>query len=250
MSGHSKWSTIKHKKAATDKKRGKIFTRLASELTMAAREGGGDPNFNNRLALAVEKAKAANMPKDNIERAIQRGVGGDKSEALDELVYEGYGPGGVAVMVEATTDNRNRTAGQVRAVFTKHGSSLGESGTVAWQFNRRGTIAIAAEGVDPDALVMAAIDAGALDVEPEEDYITVYTEVADFQKVKQALEAAGYNTGDAELAMVPSVMMALDPSKQLQVLKFIEVLEDQDDVDQVWTNAEISDEVAEQYAQS
>ena len=135
-------------------------------------------------------------------------------------------------------------------MFTKHGSSLGESGTVAWQFNRRGTIAVPAAGIDPDELVMAAIDAGALDVEPDDEYVTVYTEVADFQKVKQALEAAGYDAGDAELAMVPAVLMALDPGKQLQVLKFIEVLEDQDDVDQVWTNAEISDEVAEQYAQS
>lgn len=250
MAGHSKWAGIKHKKAIVDARRGKLFTKLARAITVAAKEGGGDPEGNPSLGLAIQKAKDASMPKDNIERAIQRGVGGDKSEALDDVLYEGYGPGGVAVMVEATTDNRNRTAGQVRAVFTKHGSSLGESGTVAWQFNRRGTIAIPAAGIDPDELVMAAIDAGALDVEPEDDYVTVYTEVADFQKVKQALEAAGYDTSEAELAMVPSVLMELDPGKQLQVLKFIEVLEDQDDVDQVWTNAEISDEVAEQYAES
>jgi YebC/PmpR family DNA-binding regulatory protein len=250
MSGHSKWSTIKHKKGAADAKRGAIFTKLAKGLTVAAQNGGADPDMNFSLRLAVDRARAANMPKDNIDRAIQRGVGGDKATALDDVTYEGYGPGGVAIIVEATTDNRNRTAGQVRAVFSKHGCSLGESGTVAWQFKRRGTISVPAAGIDADELTMAAIDAGAVDVEADEDYVTVYTEMADFQRVKQALEGAGYDAGEAELAMVPDMLTELEPAKQLQVLKFIEVLEDQDDVDQVWTNARIDDEVAEQYGLS
>ncbi len=248
MSGHSKWANIKHRKGAADRKRGMIFTKLARAITIAAREGGGDPEMNFNLRLAMDKARAANMPKDNIERAIARGAGGDKSEQLDRVVYEGYGPAGSAILVATTTDNRNRTVGQVRSAFSKHGGSLGETGSVAWQFAQRGTINISTGGIDPEELALMAIDAGALDVEEDGDLVTVYTEVSDFQRVKVALEAEGLNTGDSELAMIPTTPIQLEDKQALQVLRFVDVLEDLDDVDQVWTNVDFSEEVAEQFA--
>lgn len=248
MSGHSKWSTIKHKKGAADQKRAVVFTKLARIVTIAAREGGGDPDMNFSLRLAVDKARAANMPKDNIERAIARGTGAEKGEQLDRVVYEGYGPAGVVIMVIATTDNRNRTAGQVRSVFTKYGGNLGEKSSVAWQFQERGTINVPVAGVDPGDLGLAAIDAGALDVDVGDEVVTVYTEPADFQKVKSALTAGGFDTDDAELALVPTVSVEIDDAQALKVLKFVDILEDLDDVDQVFTNAEFSEAAAEQFA--
>lgn len=248
MSGHSKWANIKHKKGAADKKRGIVFTKLARAITIASREGGGDPEMNFNLRLAVDKARAANMPKDNIERAIARGAGDNKGEQLDRVLYEGYGPAGSAVLVAATTDNRNRTVGQVRNAFTKYGGNLGETGSVGWQFAQRGTINIPTSGIDPDELALVAIDAGALDVEVDGDLVTVYTEVSDFQRVKAALEAGGLDTGDSELAMIPSAPIQLEDKQALQVLKFIDVLEELDDVDEVWSNVDFSDAVAEQFA--
>lgn len=246
MAGHSKWANIKHRKAAVDKKRGALFTKLARAITSAAREGGPDVEMNFSLRLAVDKARAANMPKDNIERAISRGAGGSDGEAYEAITYEGYGPGGVAIMVVATTDNRNRTAGQVRSSFSKHGGNLGESGVVAWQFDQRGTINIPAADVDSELLALEAIDAGALDVEVDSELVVVYTEVSDFQRVKLALDAAGYDTSEAELAMIPSVQMAVEDKQALKVLRLVEVLEDFDDVDQVWSNLELSDELMAQ----
>ncbi len=248
MAGHSKWANIKHRKAAVDKKRGALFTKLARAITSAAREGGEDPDMNFTLRLAVDKARAANMPKDNIERAIQRGVGGLDGESLETVTYEGYGPGGTAIMVVATTDNRNRTAGQVRSTFSKHGGNLGESGVVAWQFDQRGTINIPAAEVDSEMLALEAIDAGALDVEVDSELVVVYTEVADFQKVKTALDEAGYDTSDAELAMIPNVQMELEDKQAMKVMRLVEVLDELDDVDQVWTNLDLSDELMAQLA--
>ena len=248
MSGHSKWSTIKHKKGAADKKRGAEFTKLARAITIAARDGGGDPTSNFSLRLAVDKARAANMPKDNIERAIVKGAGGDKGEHLEAVIYEGYGPGGSAILIATTTDNRNRTISALRGAFNKHNASLGETGSVAWQFERRGSISVPTAGVNADDLALAAIDVGALDVEEDADFVTVYTAVVDFQRVKEALAAAGYDTAEAELTMVATTPIDLDEKHSLQVLRFVEALEDLDDVDHVWTNLTISDAVAEQFA--
>jgi YebC/PmpR family DNA-binding regulatory protein len=244
MAGHSKWANIKHRKDRQDAKRGKIFTKLARAITVAAREGGGDPTMNFALRLAVDKARAGNMPKDNIDRAIARGTGDGGATQVERVVYEGYGPASSAVMVEATTDNRNRTVGEVRNLFSKHGGNLGQDGTVAWQFEQRGMIMVPAEGVDSDELALEAIDAGAIDVEVDEELVTVYTEVVDFARVKQSLADAGYNTDDAELAMIPTTPVELELKQTVSVLKFVDKLEDLDDVDKVYTNVEISEEAA------
>lgn len=244
MSGHSKWANIKHKKERNDKARGAGFTKLARAITVAAKEGGGNPDMNFNLRLAIDKARAGNMPRDNIDRAIARGTGEGGAISVERVIYEGYGPNGVAVLVDCTTDNRTRTVGEVRSVFNRHSCSIGESNSVAWQFAQRGTIAIPAEGLDPDEVTLAAIDAGAADVEADDDVVTVYTEVEDFAKVKNALAAAGYDTTEAELAMIPSVQAELDVADTLQVLKFIDKLESLDDVDRVWSNLSISDEAA------
>jgi len=244
MSGHSKWANIKHKKERNDKARGAGFTKLARAITVAAREGGGNPDMNFNLRLAMDKARAGNMPKDNIDRAIARGTGEGGSIIVERVIYEGYAMNGVAVLVDCTTDNRTRTVGEVRSVFSRHSCSIGESNSVAWQFAQRGTIAIPADGLDPEVVTMAAIDAGAVDVEADDDVVTVYTEVEDFARVKNALAAAGYDTTEAELAMIPSVMVELDVPDTLQILKFIDKLESLDDVDRVWSNLSISDEAA------
>lgn len=248
MAGHSKWANIKHKKEASDRKRGAAFTKLARAITVAAREGGGDPNANFALRLAMDKARAANMPKDNIERAVARGSGAEKGDAWEQVLYEGYGPGGSALLIAATTDNRNRTVSELRTVFNRHNASLGESGSVAWQFERRGSISVPAQDFDPDELALAAIDAGALDVEAEADVVTVYTAIDDFQRVRETLGRAGYATDESEMTMISTTPMALDDKTTLQVLKIVDALDELDDVDQVWTNLEISDAVAEQYA--
>jgi YebC/PmpR family DNA-binding regulatory protein len=247
MSGHSKWSTIKRKKAAEDAKRGKIFTRLAREITVAAREGGSDPEINFRLRLAVDKAKAANMPKDNIERAITRGVGGGKDDELEEVTYEGYAPHGVALLVQTLTDNRNRAVAEVRHVFNRQGGSMSEAGAVAWQFDRKGYIAIEPNGVDADEIFENAVEAGAEDVIFGDDMIEVFAELDDFQSVQESLEACGIKVATSELAMVPKTTMQLPPEQALRVMRVIEALEDLDDVQQVYSNLDISDELMTQY---
>jgi YebC/PmpR family DNA-binding regulatory protein len=250
MSGHSKWANIKYRKGAADKKRGAVFTKLAKAITVAAREGGGaDLEANFGLRLAIDKARAANMPKENIERAIARGAGGDKDGAqLEHVVYEGYGPQGSAVMLSALTDNRKRTVAEVRHLFGRYGGSLGESGSVAWQFEPRGMISVPSEGVDAEELALAAIDAGAWDVEVEDALVTVYTAAADFRQVKESLAQVGYRTDQAELAMVPTAQVELDPKATLQVMRFLEALEELEDVDQVWTNVAITDEAVAEFA--
>ena len=247
MSGHSKWSTIKHKKAATDAKRGKIFTRLAREITIAARTAGGDPDVNFGLRLAVDKAKAANMPKENIERAIKRGTGELKGADLAEVMYEGYAPNGVALLVQALTDNKNRTVADVRRVLTRQGGSLAEAGAVAWQFDRKGYIAIAPDGTDEDTIFEIAVEAGAEDVVFGDDLIEVYAEVENFQAVQQALEEAGIKFETAELSMVPKTTMQLEEKQTLQVMAVIDALEELDDTQQVYSNLDISDEILTKY---
>lgn len=241
MSGHSKWSTIKHKKAATDAKRGKIFTRLNKELTVAAREGGGDPESNVRLRLAIDKAKASNMPKDNIERAIKRGTGELEGGELEEIVYEGYAPHGVGVLIEVVTDNRNRAIAEVRHVFNKQGGNMAEAGAVSWQFTRKGYINIS-EDIDQDEIFLVAADAGADDVTFEDGVAEVYTSIDDLQDVRGALEEAGFQLGEVSVIYDPNNPLELGSSEALQVMKLVEILEDLDDVQNVYTALDISDE--------
>jgi len=247
MSGHSKWKTIKHKKAAADARRGKLFTRLGREITIAAREGGGDPSVNFNLRLAVDKAKTSNMPKDNIERAIKRGTGELKGEELVEVTYEGYAPNGVALLIQVLTDNKNRTVADVRRIITRQGGTMADAGAVAWQFERKGYIAIAPDGTDQDTIFEIAVEAGAEDVVFSDDLIEVYAELADFQAVRQALEDAGIQFETAELAMIPKTTMQLGEKETLQVMGVIEVLEELDDTQQVYSNLQISDEAMAKY---
>jgi YebC/PmpR family DNA-binding regulatory protein len=247
MSGHSKWSTIKRKKATTDAKRGKLFTKIGRELVIAAREGGPDPNANIKLRLVIDKAKAANMPKDNIERAIRRGAGLEKGEALEEITYEGYGPQGVALLVRVLTDNRNRSVADVRRVFNRQGGSLGETGCVAWQFDTKGYITIEAGTADPDTLFEIAVEAGAEDVEIGDDLFEVFTEPADLHVVRDALSADNVPINSAELSMIPKVTLSLDGKGTLSNMNLIDALEELDDVQQVYSNLEISDEVMAAY---
>ena len=241
MSGHSKWSTIKHKKAATDAKRGKIFTRLNKELTVAAREGGGDLESNVRLRLAVDKAKAANMPKDNIDRAIKRGTGELEGGELEEIVYEGYAPHGVGVLIEVVTDNRNRAIAEVRHVFNKQGGNMADAGAVSWQFTRKGYINISEE-FDQDEVFLVAADAGADDVTFEDSDAEVYTSIEELQDVRGALEEAGYKLAEVSVIYDPNNPIELGSSAALQVMKLVEILEDLDDVQNVYSALDISDE--------
>jgi YebC/PmpR family DNA-binding regulatory protein len=250
MSGHSKWSTIKHKKAATDARRGKLFTRLAREITVAAREGGGDLDTNFNLRLAVDKAKSANMPKDNIERAIKRGTGELKGEDLVEVVYEGYAPNGVALLIQVLTDNKNRTVADIRRVLTRQGGTMAEAGAVIWQFDRRGYIAIAPDGADEDTIFEIAVDAGADDVVFGDDLIEIYADLGSFQAVRQALEDAGIVFETAELSMIPKTTLQLEERATLQVMGIIDALEDLDDTQQVFSNLDIGDEVMDKYEAS
>jgi YebC/PmpR family DNA-binding regulatory protein len=247
MSGHSKWSTIKHKKAITDARRGKVFTRIAREITIVAREGGGDPDTNFGLRLAMDKAKAANMPKDNIERAIKRGTGELKGEDLFEVTYEGYAPNGVAVLVKVLTDNKNRTVADIRRVLTRQGGAMAEAGAVAWQFDRKGYIAIEPNGVDQDTVFEIAVDAGADDVVFSDDLIEVYSDVQNFRAVQQALKEAGIDFETAEMSLIPKNTMQLGKKETLQVMGVIDALEELDDTQQVYSNLYISDEVMAQY---
>lgn len=241
MAGHSKWANIKHRKAAQDAKRGKIFTKLIRELTVAAKEGGGVPDDNPRLRAAVDKALGANMKKDTIEKAIQRGVGGGDGDNYDELTYEGYGPNGVAILVECMTDNVNRTVSQVRAAFTKHGGNLGTHGSVSYLFEKKGQISF--ETGDEDQIMELALDAGAEDVISHEDgSIEVLTQVADFMDVKQTLMAAGLEPVDAEVAMIAATRVELDLEAGQKALKLLDALEDLDDTQNVFHNADIPEE--------
>lgn len=242
MAGHSKWANIKHRKAAQDAKRGQMFTKLARQITVAVKEGGPDPEMNFRLRLAIDKARSVNMPNDNIERAIARGVGGQDGDNYEEIVYEGYGPNGVAIMMDVLTDNRNRTAGDVRHVLSKYGGNLGESGCVAWMFNKKGLIVIEKnESIDEDELMMAALEAGAEDIEAETDVFKIETDPSSFSEVKEALAEAGYEFLVAEVSMVPQNSVPISEEESEKIEKLIEALEELDDVQQVYTNYEITD---------
>jgi YebC/PmpR family DNA-binding regulatory protein len=249
MSGHSKWSTIKRQKGAADAKRGALFTKLGREISLAAREGGGDPGANFKLRLIVDKARAANMPKENIERAIKRGTGELKGEAEIEITYEGYGPNGVAVLVKVVTDNRNRAAAEVRRAFTRHGGSLGETGCVGWMFEPKGYLAVTVDdGQDPDEIAMAAIDAGADDVTPTEETVEIYTKVEDFQWVRESLQKRRLEIEEQEpIWMTAKTLMQLNEKDTLQAMTLIDDLEELEDVFQVFTNLDISDDVMEKY---
>lgn len=246
MAGHSKWSNIKHRKARQDAQRGKIFTKLIRELTVAAKEGGGIVEDNPRLRLAVDKALGANMTRETIDRAIARGAGTNEADNVEELSYEGYGVAGVAVYVEAMTDNRNRTAAEVRHAFSKHGGNLGTDGSVAYLFERKGQI-LFAPGVDEEALMDAALEAGADDIISNDDgSVEVLTSFADFISVNEALKEAGFAAEEAEVAMLPTTTAELDLENAQKVMKLIDALEDLDDVQNVYSNAEISEEIMEQ----
>ncbi len=250
MSGHSKWSTIKHKKGAADARRGKLFSKLSRAIIVAAKEGGGDPDNNLALANAIEKARSYSMPKDNIDRAIAKGTGADAdAAAFETVVYEGYGPDGVAVLVEALTDNRNRTAADVRHLFTRHGGNLGTTGAVAWQFERHGVVIVDAEGVDEDELVLVAADGGADDVARDGSVLQVSCAPELLPAVREAIEAAGIAVESAELSMVPKTTVEVsDESAARRVMKLIEALEDNDDVQDVYANFDIPEQVLEAVA--
>jgi YebC/PmpR family DNA-binding regulatory protein len=244
MAGHSKWANTKHRKAAQDSKRGKIFTKIIRELVTAAKLGGGDPGSNPRLRAAIDKALSNNMTRDTLNRAIARGVGGDDDSNMETIIYEGYGPGGTAVMIECLSDNRNRTVAEVRHAFTKCGGNLGTDGSVAYLFSKKGVITFA-PGLDEDALMEAALEAGAEDVETYDDgAIDVYTAWETLGEVKDALSAAGFNAEVAEVAMIPSTKADMDAETAPKLLRLIDMLEDCDDVQEVYHNGEISDEIA------
>ncbi len=252
MSGHSKWHQIRRQKGVNDAKRGQLFTRLGRELIVAVREGGGgDPDANFRLRMAVQRAREANMPMDNIERSIKRALGGGEGAQLEELTYEGYAPGGAAVMVQVMTDNRNRTASEIRNVFSRQGGNLGENGCVDWIFEQRGVIEIPLEGRDPDELTLEAADAGAEDVDqvgPDDEVLIVYTDPTQLDAVRTALEAKKIPISKAEVTLIPKTKVELADKEAIQALRLIDKLEDLDDVQNVYTNADIADEVVEQYA--
>ena len=246
MAGHSKWANIKHRKGAQDAKRGKIFTKLIKELTIAARTGGGDPDANPRLRLAIEKARGQSMPKDNIERAIKKGTGELAGDALEEMSYEGYGPAGVAVLVECTSDNKNRTVASVRSTFSKKGGNLGENGSVSWMFERKGIAVVESDKISEEDLFDKAIEAGAEDVKNEGDVFLVTTGFEDFHNVISELEKMQVPLKSSELQMLPKNTVKIEDAEQAEkVLNLIEALEDDDDVQNVWANFDIDDEVME-----
>jgi YebC/PmpR family DNA-binding regulatory protein len=248
MSGHSKWHTIKHKKGALDAKRGKLFTKLIREMTIAARLGGGDPDANPRLRTAVDKAKAANMPQDNITRAIKKGTGELEGSTYEELVLEGFGPGGVAILVEGSTDNRNRTVSEIRHLFSKHGGNLGGAGSVAYMFKPRGVISITADKTTEDQLMEIALDAGADDIQSEAQGFTVYTTQQNFEVARTAIVEAGIEPDDAEIKKLADTNVTLEGAKAQQLLKLVEALDDHDDVQSVWDNSDISEAEMEEAA--
>jgi YebC/PmpR family DNA-binding regulatory protein len=250
MSGHSKWSTIKRKKEATDAKRGQIFTRIAREISIAAREGGGDPDSNFRLRLVIDKAKQANMPKDNIERAVKRGTGELKGEELEEIMYEGYAPHGIALLLDTLTDNRNRAVADIRRVLTRYGGKMAESGAVSYLFQQQGFISAEAGDRDPEELALLAIDEGAVDVNVDDHTVEVYTEVKDLQKVKEALEAQGLELDTADIIMTPMATNELGESETFKIMHIIEALEELEDVQQVYSNLHLTPEIVLKYEES
>ena len=241
MSGHSKWSSIKHKKGAADAKRGKVFTRIIKELTVAARVGGGDPDSNPRLRTVVADAKAANMPADNIKRAIRRGTGEEPGVSYEEAIYEGYGPGGAALMLETLTDNKNRTVSEIRHLLSKYGGNLGETNSVAWMFTKQGYILIEKSKVDEDGLMGVALDTGADDVRDDQDNWEVLTSPEDFHRVLEAVKGLGVETLVAEVAMLPQNYINLEGKAAQQMLKLMGLLEDHDDVQHVWSNFNVEE---------
>jgi len=245
MSGHSKWANIKHKKGRMDAIRGKLTTKIGREITVAVRLGGADPSGNMRLKLALQKAKENNIPKDNIQRAIQKGSGTLDGASYEEITYEGYGPGGVAVTIEVMTDNRNRTAADVRHLFTKYGGNLGESGCVAWMFNKKGIFVIEKDGIDEEELMLVALDAGAEDFKTEDEQYEITTAPEDFDKVQQALEQNKITTLVAQITMVPETTIDLDGDEAVKMVKLIDALEDHDDVQEVYTNVELPEDMLE-----
>lgn len=250
MSGHSKWSTIKRKKGAIDAKRGKVFTRLIKEITVAARQGGGDPEGNPRLRSAIGTAKAENMPKDNIARAIKKGTGEIAGEVYDEIMYEGYGPGGIAILVECLTDNRNRTVADVRHYFAKNNGNLGESGCVAYMFDKKGLILVDKSGIEEEVLMETALEAGAEDVVEEESEFQILTAPEDFEDVRSALEESGVTFLDASISMIPqNTVEVVDEKIARSLMKLMESLEDHDDVQNVYANFDIDDDLMEQLSE-
>jgi len=247
MSGHSKWSTIKRQKGVADARRGQVFTKLAREIIVAVREAGPNPEANFRLRLAVQKARDNNMPLDNVERAIKRGSGHAEGAVLAEMTLEGYGPSGVAILVQAVSDNRNRTLQEVRNIFTRHGGNLGESGCVAWLFDSRGVITVETNKKDAEELALQAIDSGADDVKIEKTFIDIYTKPADLEKVREALEKQKIAVASAELLMVPKSTIELEAKAALQTLKMLDRLEELDEVQLVSSNADFSDAILEEY---
>ncbi len=250
MSGHSKWSQIKRQKGANDAKRGQIFTKVAREISIAAREGGPDPDGNHRLRLAIDKARAVNMPADNIKRAIERATGGSAAEQYEEVIYEGYGPGGVAILVEAATDNRNRTVADVRSIFTRAGGQLAGAGAVAWQFEPRGVVVVPRDGQDPDAVALTAIDAGADDVDVDADPIEILTDPGHVDSLRRTLEETGVTVESAEVTMQPKTTIEVDDGVVRQNLRLLEQLEDLDDVQRVTANFDLPAEILAEAAAS
>ena len=239
MSGHSKWHSIKHKKGAADAKRGKVFTRVIKELTVAARDGGGDPDSNPRLRTVIADAKAANMPAENIKRAIRRGTGEEPGVSYEEVTYEAYGPGGAALLIEVVTDNTNRAVGEIRHLLSKHGGNLGTSNSVAWMFAKQGYIVVEKGAADEEALMTAAIDAGADDFREDEDNWEIVSAPEAFEQVRDAVKAAGVEPASAEVAMLPQNYVKLEGKTAQQMVKLMEILEDHDDVQHVWSNFDI-----------
>lgn len=248
MSGHSKWSSIKHKKATVDSKRGKVFTRIIKEITVAAKEGGSNQDTNPRLRAAVANAKAQNMPNDTIERGIKRGTGQLPGVTYEEITYEGYGPKGVAIIVEVVTDNRNRSTADLRFILSKHGGNMGERGSVSWMFDKKGLIVVDKENADEDELMMIALDAGAEDIKAEGDSFEIITDPADFESVKNAIDEAEIETDLAEISMIPQTTVKLDGEDATQLLKIMEGLEEHEDVQNVYSNFDIPDDIIEQAA--
>ncbi len=250
MSGHSKWHSIKHKKAAADAKRGKIFTKIIKEITVSARLGGGDPETNPRLRLAIQNAKASNMPNDNIQRAVQKGTGELPGIEIEEITYEGYGPGGVALFIEVMTDNKNRTVAEIRHLLAKHNGNLGSSNSVAWKFDRKGMITVNAESVDEDTLMTVVLDAGAEDMVREEDEFKVTTDPQELEIVRKALESNSIDVESSEIIMIPNATINVEGKDAEQLLKILEKLDEHDDVQNVYSDFEMSDELMEKLASS
>jgi len=247
LAGHSKWANIKHRKAAQDAKRGNLFQKLVRAVIVAAKEGGGDPSMNIQLKAAIDRAKAASVPNDNIIRAIKRGTGEIEGASYEEVLYEGYGSGGVAILIDALTDNRNRTAAELRALLSRNGGSLGEAGCVAWMFERKGVVFVKGSEIDEEELMMATIDAGAEDLESEAEGFTLYCDPSNLTSLKDSLEAQGYVLEKAELDMIPKTTIALDSKEKAQkILRLMEVIEEQDDVQNVYSNFDIPEELMDE----